>query len=82
MSAEQAKQMTDYQKWTAPLDSKDYNYNYPLMVKKLGGTFWEPYEKDLTKKDVEEAHKLGVKVVAWAGQKMKVAISTMKLSII
>lgn len=33
MSAEQAKQMTDYQKWTAPLDSKDYNYNYPLMVK-------------------------------------------------
>lgn len=65
MNAEQAKQMTDYQKWTFPLDPKDYNYNYPLMVHKLGGTFWEPYEKDLTKKDLDEAHKLGVKVVTW-----------------
>ncbi|APC95565.1 glycerophosphodiester phosphodiesterase [Francisella tularensis subsp. novicida] len=65
MNAEQAKQMANYQKWTAPLDPKDYNYNYPLMVKKLGGTFWEPFEKDLTKKDVDEAHKLGVKVVTW-----------------
>ncbi|MDE4998664.1 glycerophosphodiester phosphodiesterase, partial [Francisella tularensis subsp. holarctica] len=65
MNAEQAKQMANYQKWTAPLDPKDYNYNYPLMVKKLGGIFCEPFEKDLTKKDVDEAHKLGVKVVTW-----------------
>lgn len=65
MNVEQAKQMTDYQKWTYPLDPKDYNYNYPLMVHKLGGNFWEPYEKDLTKKDLDEAHKLGVKVVTW-----------------
>lgn len=65
LNAEQAKNMADYKKWTAPLDPKNYNYNYPLMVKKLSGTFWEPYEKDLTKKDVEEAHKLGVKVVTW-----------------
>ncbi|WP_330926448.1 glycerophosphodiester phosphodiesterase [Candidatus Sororendozoicomonas aggregata] len=66
MNAQQAEQMSDYQKWTAPLDPKDYNYNYPLMVKTLGGTFWEPFETDLTKKDLDEAHKLGVKVVTWA----------------
>lgn len=65
MDAKQAKIMTNYQKWTAPLSPKDYNYDYPKMVKKLGGTFWEPYEKDLTKKDLDEAHKLGIKVVTW-----------------
>lgn len=65
MNPQQAKTMTNYQKWTAPLDPKDFNYDYPMMVKKLGGTFWEPYEKDLTKKDLDEAHKLGIKVVTW-----------------
>ncbi|WP_150466913.1 glycerophosphodiester phosphodiesterase [Francisella sp. SYW-9] len=65
MDSEAAKKMAGRKKLTAPLDPKDYNYNYPKMVKKLGGTFWEPYEKDLTKKDLDEAHKLGLKVVTW-----------------
>ncbi len=65
MNAEQAKTMSNYQKWTAPLNPADYNYDYPVMVKKLGGTFWEPFEGDVTKEDVDEAHKLGVKVVTW-----------------
>ncbi|ASG67891.1 glycerophosphoryl diester phosphodiesterase [Francisella halioticida] len=65
MNTQQAKAMTNYQKWTAPLNPKDFNYDYPLMVKKLGGTFWEPYEKDLTKANLDEAHKLGIKVVTW-----------------
>ena len=65
MNAQQAKTMTNYQKWTAPLNPKDYSYDYPKMVKKLGGTFWEPYEKNLTKADLDKAHKLGIKVVTW-----------------
>ncbi|APC96770.1 glycerophosphodiester phosphodiesterase [Francisella frigiditurris] len=65
MNAESDKKMSNYAKWTAPLNPADYNYDYPTMVKKLGGTFWEPYEKDLTKEDVEHAHELGIKVVTW-----------------
>lgn len=65
MSSEQAAKMPNYLKWTSPLDPKDYNYDYPLMVKKLGGTFWEPFEGDLTKSRLDEAHKLGLKVVTW-----------------
>ena len=65
MNADQAKQMSNYEKWTAPLNPVDYNYDYPAIVKKLGGTFWEPYQKDLTKQDVTNAHKLGIKVVTW-----------------
>ncbi|MCK5818038.1 MAG: glycerophosphodiester phosphodiesterase [Psychromonas sp.] len=51
--------------WTSPLKASDYNYDYPEMVQKLGGTFWEPYEPDLTKERFDEAHKLGLKVVTW-----------------
>jgi glycerophosphoryl diester phosphodiesterase len=65
MNSKQAKQMSNYEKWTAPLNPEYYDYNYPFMVKKLGGTFWEPYQKDLRKQDVTEAHKLGVKIVTW-----------------
>ena len=65
MNAEQEKQMSNYEKWTAPLNPADYDYDYPVMVKKLGGTFWEPYQKGLTEQDVIEAHKLGVKIVTW-----------------
>lgn len=51
--------------WTAGLLPKDYGYSLPTMVKHLGGYCWEPYEMDLTKNDLDEAHRLGLKVVAW-----------------
>jgi len=35
------------------------------MVKHLGGYCWEPYAMDLTESDLAEAHRLGLKVVAW-----------------
>jgi glycerophosphoryl diester phosphodiesterase len=51
--------------WTAGMLPKDYGYSLPKMVKHLGGCCWEPYEMDLTKNDLEEAHRLGLKVVVW-----------------
>lgn len=51
--------------WIAGLKPKDYDYSLPKMVKHLGGYCWEPFEVDLTKKDLDEAHKLGLKVVVW-----------------
>jgi Glycerophosphoryl diester phosphodiesterase family len=33
--------------------------------KHLGGCCWEPFEMDLTKSDLDEAHRLGLKVVVW-----------------
>lgn len=51
--------------WIAGLKPKDYDYSLPKMVKHLGGYCWEPFEADLTKKDLDEAHKLGLKVVVW-----------------
>jgi glycerophosphoryl diester phosphodiesterase len=51
--------------WTAGLLPKDNSYSLPKMVKHLGGCCWEPFAMDLTKSDLDEAHRLGLKVVAW-----------------
>jgi glycerophosphoryl diester phosphodiesterase len=51
--------------WTAGLLPKDYGYSLPKMVKHLGGNCWEPYEMDMSKSDLDEAHRLGLKVVVW-----------------
>lgn len=51
--------------WMAGMKPKDYNYSLPQMVKALGADCWEPFEGDLTKNDLDEARKLGLKVVVW-----------------
>ena len=51
--------------WTAGFLPKDYGYSLPKMVKHLGGYCWEPFEMGLTKIALDEAHKLGLKVVVW-----------------
>jgi glycerophosphoryl diester phosphodiesterase len=51
--------------WTAGLLPKDYGYSLPKMIKHLGGHCWEPFATDLTKSDLDEAHRLGLKVVTW-----------------
>ncbi len=51
--------------WTSPLLARNYNYDYPRMIKKLGGRFWEPYEFSVTEKQIEHAHALGLKVITW-----------------
>lgn len=65
LDAEQAKNRPQALLWTAPIKPADFNYDYPKMVAFLGGTFWEPYEQDLNKKDLDHAHQLGLKVVVW-----------------
>jgi glycerophosphoryl diester phosphodiesterase len=49
--------------WTVGLLPKDFGYSLPKMVKSLGGYCWEPFEMELTKTDLDEAQRLGLKVV-------------------
>jgi glycerophosphoryl diester phosphodiesterase len=65
MNAKEEASIVYDAQWTAPLIPAEFNYNYAKMVAKLHGTFWEPYEEDLTKQELDEAHRLGIKVVAW-----------------
>ena len=37
-----------------------------ILVKALGGFAWEPEDAELTKETLDEAHRLGLKVVVWS----------------
>ncbi len=52
--------------WTGGKLLKDYGTTIPQMVKALGGYAWEPEDAELTKESLDEAHKLGLKVVVWS----------------
>lgn len=51
--------------WTAGYDVSDYHDSFPQLIKALRGHIWGPYQMDLTKKDLDDAHRLGLKVVVW-----------------
>ncbi len=52
--------------WTAgPLLSKNHN-SFPKLIKALNGDVWCPEYSEVTLKDVETAHSLGLKVNVWS----------------
>ncbi|MBF0498551.1 MAG: glycerophosphodiester phosphodiesterase [Candidatus Riflebacteria bacterium] len=51
--------------WTGGKLVKEFGNSIPRMVKELGGTCWEPEDAELTREALDEAHKLGLKVVVW-----------------
>ena len=52
--------------WTGGKLLKDYGDSIPAMVKALGGFAWDPEDAELTKEALDEAHRLGLKVVVWS----------------
>lgn len=53
-------------KWSGGYLLKDYGYSIPRMIKALGGDLWDPEDVELTPKTLNEAHAVGLKVVAWS----------------
>lgn len=51
--------------WSAGYLLKNYNNSIPKMIKALGGNIWGPEAAQVTKKNVQEAHNEGIKVVVW-----------------
>ncbi len=51
--------------WTGGVLVKDHKNSIPQMVKDMGGTCWEPEDVELTREKLDEAHRLGLKVVVW-----------------
>jgi len=52
--------------WTGGKLVKDCGGSIPAMVKALGGYAWDPEDAELTKQSLDEAHRLGLKVVVWS----------------
>lgn len=51
--------------WSGGKLLKNYANSLPQMIKALGGSCYEPQDTALTKDDLDEAHRLGLKVVVW-----------------
>ncbi len=51
--------------WTGGILVKDHKNSIPQMVSDMGGTCWEPEDVELRKETLDEAHRLGLKVVVW-----------------
>lgn len=52
-------------RWSGGVLIKDHKNSIPQMIKDLGGFAWEPEDAELTKENLDEAHRLGLKVVVW-----------------
>jgi glycerophosphoryl diester phosphodiesterase len=52
--------------WSGGKLLKNYNNSLPQMIKALGGSCYEPEDVMLTKAQLDEAHRLGLKVVVWS----------------
>jgi glycerophosphoryl diester phosphodiesterase len=51
--------------WTAGFDPATHGGSVPSSVKAAGGAIWSPFCRDVDAKSIEEAHRLGLKVVVW-----------------
>jgi glycerophosphoryl diester phosphodiesterase len=51
--------------WTADLHVARFGGSIPRMVKAAGGAVWSPYYREVTRRNLAEAHALGLKVWVW-----------------
>lgn len=52
--------------WTGGYLLKDYHDSIPEMIHALGGSWWDAEDIQMTLPQLEEAHRLGLKVATWA----------------
>jgi len=51
--------------WTAGYDIDDFDESVPRLVKAAGGRIWSPYHREVSAGNIEQAHRLGLKVKVW-----------------
>jgi glycerophosphoryl diester phosphodiesterase len=51
--------------WLGGLDLDDGPTTPAAAVRHLGGSVWQPFYQDLRPADLDEAHRLGLRVVVW-----------------
>lgn len=44
---------------------KDYDHSFPKLIHALGGTYWDPEDRELTAAQLKIAHDLHMKVITW-----------------
>lgn len=52
--------------YTAPIEVDDFEGSIPLAIKAGGGSAWAPHHREVSIKQVKEAHRLGLQVYVWS----------------
>ncbi len=67
--------------WTAGFDLDDFQQNVPKAIKAAGGKIWSPFHKEVTKDQIDLAHKLGLKVKVWTVNDKRRMIELIKMGV-
>lgn len=51
--------------WTAGIDPADFGGSVPRMIKAVGGSYWGAKHTQISTKQIQEAHALGIAVYVW-----------------
>jgi glycerophosphoryl diester phosphodiesterase len=51
--------------WTAGFNIDRFHGSIPLLVQAAGGRYWAPRYNQITQKQVQEAHNIGIQVFVW-----------------
>ena len=67
--------------WTAGLDIDDYDGSIPRLIKASGGRFWAPRHNQVMIHEIEEAHRLGIKVFVWTVDQKNDMVRLMEMGV-
>lgn len=67
--------------WTADQDVDTYDGSLPEAIRAAGGRIWGPRLRDLRPSDVEEAHRLGLKLLVWTVDEAGTAAKLLNLGV-
>jgi glycerophosphoryl diester phosphodiesterase len=67
--------------WTAGFDPIRYGGSVPAAIKAAGGKVWSPFYGDVDKAKVDEAHGLGLQVIAWTVNDPKAIASLIDIGV-
>ena len=67
--------------WTAGFDVDDFNGSILRTIKAAGGRCWAPRYNQVMIHEIEEAHRLGIKVFVWTVNRREDMIRLMKMGV-
>lgn len=67
--------------WTAGFDPQNYGHSVPRAIKAAGGAIWSPFFGDVDQRSIDEAHRLGLRVVVWTVNRSEDVTRLIKLGV-
>ena len=67
--------------WLAGFDVDDFGGSVPRTVQAAGGRYWAPHYRQVTRQEIQLAHKLGIRVFVWTPDKRNDMLRLMEMGV-